>query len=303
MIRIPALVFGIYELGKMQGVIEYLRDPEEFTNKILNKALEGINSRGINRDCEMHAKFERVGQRIVWAAKKVLAMNLIEARKTGDEEAEKHWINATESVQGPWTYILVESDDPNSFVTEILPRTIFVTSSFLEKVVENEDELALVIGQEVSNLIHDNHENHVSVVSKYIEVLILTLDPTEGLLSLLMVWIANILPRSMQMSVKKEKEREIEKAGIKVTAMACYNTRKGLELYRRMHKKGALEIEENSLRQFISTHSSTKERFESLWKESEIENLNKYPDSCLFIKHAFSKSVARVENSHLRENS
>ena len=75
---------------------------------------------------------------------------------------------------------------PNAFVSEILPQKIFVTTGLFDKFVKNDDELAMILGHEVSHLI----EGHFSVSSyaeswiRGAEILVLMLDPTEGLLSL-----------------------------------------------------------------------------------------------------------------------
>ena len=75
---------------------------------------------------------------------------------------------------------------PNAFVSEILPQKIFVTTGLFDKFVNNDDELAMILGHEVSHLIM----GHFSVSSFYesmirgAEILVLMLDPTEGLVSL-----------------------------------------------------------------------------------------------------------------------
>ena len=46
--------------------------------------------------------------------------------------------------------MLIPSEMPNAFVSEILPHRIFITTSLFEKFIESQDELALVLGHEIS---------------------------------------------------------------------------------------------------------------------------------------------------------
>ena len=68
----------------------------------------------------------------------------------------------------------------------MLPQKIFVTTGLFDKFVNNDDELAMILGHEVSHLIK-GHFSESSFLESWIrgaEILILMLDPTEGLLSL-----------------------------------------------------------------------------------------------------------------------
>ena len=54
------------------------------------------------------------------------------------------------SMQGPWRFVLIPTPVPNAFVSEILPHRIFITTALFDKFIESQDELALVLGHEVS---------------------------------------------------------------------------------------------------------------------------------------------------------
>ena len=71
------------------------------------------------------------------------------------------WTKAFEHIQGyttdgiqNWQYILIQSDIPNAFVTEMLPQRVFVTTGLFDKFVNTDDELAMIMGHEISHLIH-----------------------------------------------------------------------------------------------------------------------------------------------------
>ena len=71
------------------------------------------------------------------------------------------WTKARRHMEGPWRFVLIPSPMPNAFVSEILPHRIFVTTSMFEKFVSSQDELALVLGHEISHLIlgHSSERN------------------------------------------------------------------------------------------------------------------------------------------------
>ena len=75
---------------------------------------------------------------------------------------------------------------PNAFVSEMLPQKIFVTTGLFDEIVNNDDELAMILGHEVSHLIkgHGSEASAFESLIRGAEILVLLLDPTEGLLSL-----------------------------------------------------------------------------------------------------------------------
>ena len=68
----------------------------------------------------------------------------------------------------------------------MLPQKIFVTAGLFDKFVNNDDELAMILGHEVSHLImgHFSQSSFIESLIRGLEIVVLMLDPTEGLLSL-----------------------------------------------------------------------------------------------------------------------
>jgi len=75
---------------------------------------------------------------------------------------------------------------PNAFVSEMLPKKIFVTTGLFDQFVKNDDELAIILGHEISHLIkgHCSKASGFESIIRGVEILVLMLDPTEGLLSI-----------------------------------------------------------------------------------------------------------------------
>jgi Peptidase family M48 len=115
------------------------------------------------------------------------------ARKLNSDPKVEFWILALERIEGAalegidnWQYVLVDTPVPNAFVSEMLPQRFFVTTGLFKEFVDNDDELAMVLGHEISHLIlgHLSQSSMLETFLRGFEIVILMLDPTEGLLSL-----------------------------------------------------------------------------------------------------------------------
>jgi len=191
---------------------------------------------------------------------------------------------ARKHVEGPWQFILIPSTVPNAFVSEILPHRIFVTTALFETFIASQDELALVLGHEISHLIlgHHSARNTLETASRTLEILFLSLDPTEGLLSLGFMSGLASLRAAVGALYSRENERQADELGIKLTAMACYDTKSASIVFNKMQKHN----EENGLgvggvgfRGLFDSHPPSEERYLSLLEQSEDENPRKYEET------------------------
>ena len=200
---------------------------------------------------------------------------------------------ARKHVEGPWQFILIPSTLPNAFVSEILPHRIFVTTALFETFIASQDELALVLGHEISHLIlgHHSARNTLETASRTLEILFLSLDPTEGLLSLGFMSGLASLRAAVGALYSRENERQADELGIKLTAMACYDTKSASIVFQKMQKHN----EENGLgvggvgfRGLFDSHPPSEERHLSLLEQSEDENPRKYEEtSCASLTTKF----------------
>jgi len=203
------------------------------------------------------------------------------------------WSKAAKHVEGPWTFILIPSPVPNAFVSEILPHRIFITTSFFNQFIESQDELALVLGHEISHLIlgHSSERNRLETSFRTMEILLLSLDPTEGLLSLAFMAFLASIRNAIGAVHSRENEREADELGIKLTAMACFDTRAASQVVNKMHKQNVEsggEISSGGFLSFFDSHPPSDERFRTLLEESVEENKEKYDEtSCRNMKTIF----------------
>ena len=79
------------------------------------------------------------------------------------------------AMEGEWTYVVLDSPNPNAFVTA-LPRKVFVTTALLDRFVDNDDEMALILGHETSHLLLGHVKKGMigKIILDALEMLILT---------------------------------------------------------------------------------------------------------------------------------
>ena len=221
-LRIPFLAVAVYGLGYQKGIIDYAQNPIEKDKELLSGMFQNMGTVDIvhpkNFSNEYNRRVQRVGRRIIGVAQKYVKEELKSAQsrvlsslsnsEVKDIDADKlsklyqrndevlFWSEANQRLMkksngedGEWKILLLECPVPNAFVSEMFPNRIFVTTSMLEKYVENDDELGLIFGHEISHLIHGHNtqSNASSLILRSIEMTIIALDPFDGTISILLV--------------------------------------------------------------------------------------------------------------------
>ncbi|CAB9526628.1 Metalloendopeptidase OMA1, mitochondrial [Seminavis robusta] len=338
MLRIPALGLSVYALGRQQGIIECSRNPRLIEDELLQTILMdvGVKDRSqvqiySSEDSVtlaatsvgiLQSKTIRIGNDIVRCASLFVRKKLAKAiqdvkdKQPSDVSQEDfikachkdenfaYWTQALYRVEGedpniPWKYILIDSPLANAFVTEILPQRFFVTTKMFDDYIENEDELAVVLGHEMSHLIlgHVSQRNNLETALRTVEVLLLSIDPTEGLMSLGVIaglaWMRGVLMASFS----REHETEADELGTQLAAMACYDTKRGSLVMKKMHDhqvKMSGQPKSNSdshLLHLLDSHPPSIDRYEKILKQSETENPQKYNSQCATIQERMIQAV------------
>ena len=70
-------------------------------------------------------------------------------------------------------------------------------------------------------------------------------------------------------------ETEADELGLRLAAMSCYDTRRGVEVYRKMQEE-AVSNGTVSKHNFMSSHPPSVERYDNLRRLVETENFSKY---------------------------
>jgi Zn-dependent protease with chaperone function len=89
----------------------------------------------------------------------------------------------------------------------------------------------------------------------------------------------------------RENERQADELGIKLTAMACYDTKSASIVFNKMYKhneKNGLGVGGVGFRGLFDSHPPSEERYLSLLEQSEDENPRKYEEtSCASLTTKF----------------
>jgi Peptidase family M48 len=141
------------------------------------------------------------------------------------------------SIPHSWQYVFLKSAAPNAFVTEVLPHRFFITSAMLD-VATTPDEVAVVLGHEVSHLIlgHNSDTNNIETALRTLEVLLLSMDPTVGLVSMGIMGFLYAARKAASAAYSRDNEREADELGLQLAARACFDTHKGSAVMYKMHQ-------------------------------------------------------------------
>eukprot|EP01083_Nonionella_stella_P234664 825863_1 len=130
-----------------------------------------------------------------------------------------------------------------------------------------------------------------------LEIMFLAIDPTNGFMGVTIVAAANFIREVMMSSHSRHNEREADEMGIKIAAMACYDTKAAPIVMHKMHEaeKGALDDTDVINLSLFRSHPPSNERFLNLKDMGNHENPTKYFQSnCAEVKQKFKLSWKKI---------
>ena len=210
------------------------------------------------------------------------------------------WEKSRQRVEGStvdgikdWQYVLLDTDIPNAFVSEMLPQRLFVTTGLFKEFVSNDDELAMILGHEVSHLVkgHGSESQLSEYMLRGLEIFVLSLDPTEGLLSLGLAAFLTSTRDSLLAAHSRAHETEADELGCKLTAMACFDTKRGSNAFLKMHQHDVKHGADS--KDLMSSHPPSLERYEHLQELNAEENCARYPH-CSNLKTQLGRALTQV---------
>ena len=348
-VRIPVLIVSVYSLGYQQGIIDCIKEPIALQNQILNGVLLSTGCTSVDdvsvindKDIKFHS-FRRpdqvaiVGHKIIASARNIVETKLQDAMMrvkstlpndilpenellamSSDPDVQFYY-NARLRITGEqvensmWQYIFIKSSTPNAFVTEVLPRKFFITTAMLQ-VATTPDELAVVLGHEISHLIlgHVSSSNKVETFLRTIEVLLLSMDPTAGLLSVFVIGAIFAARRLVSAAYSRENEIQADDLGLEIAAAACYDTVAGCKVMYKMHQVsngttplsvvggntptvrdtetlGVPASSSSSIAQLMDTHPPSLDRYERMLVTAQNgENYTKYVNCANISRRLFN---------------
>lgn len=167
-----------------------------------------------------------------------------------------------------WTVIVVDNDDANAF---ILPTGhVFVFTGLLTT-VQNDDQLAVVIGHEMAHALLNHAAEQVSVAQAVDLMIIVVMAalwaflPTDGI-ALVTQWFYNkVVHLLLTLPYSRQLETEADVVGLQLIAKACYDVRESSRFWQTMAVYGEQSPDDASQPpEWLSTHPSHENRADRL---------------------------------------
>jgi predicted Zn-dependent protease len=155
-----------------------------------------------------------------------------------------------------FSFETIEGAEPNAFA---LPGGfIFVTKSLVELCRRDPDELAFILGHEMSHVIRGHAMNRI--VSNSAIAAASRAAPIRGLLS---GWLRKVGVQFLESTYSQELESEADKLGVRLAATAGYDPKACVQLFRRLAELNS-HPEKFDLGSYFSSHPPFEERIENI---------------------------------------
>ena len=79
-----------------------------------------------------------------------------------DDDLE-HWEHIERMLASKWKIVMTDSLEPNAFVSPMLPRKVFCNVGLLELFCKNDDQLAAILGHELSHVMMNHSEQSLAI--------------------------------------------------------------------------------------------------------------------------------------------
>eukprot|EP00599_Poterioochromonas_sp_BG-1_P005530 CAMPEP_0173140788 /NCGR_PEP_ID=MMETSP1105-20130129/5103_1 /TAXON_ID=2985 /ORGANISM="Ochromonas sp., Strain BG-1" /LENGTH=435 /DNA_ID=CAMNT_0014053859 /DNA_START=33 /DNA_END=1340 /DNA_ORIENTATION=- len=280
-IRVGFLGIALYQAGYQAGLITYAQDPHKIEKEMMKGVIFAAGGENYHPVYHPHhIQVRRVGENLIFAAKqmckeKIRRLELenkdlestidannkekmfatekdkSEARHKNFDLREKLYNNKQElemwqiahsRLKGSWHYVVIDVPTVNAFVTAACPRRVFVHAGLLEKIHPTDDELALVMGHEISHFLlqHVEKEQSYDVGLKILQLILLTFVEPIGFFAIAYDYLVATIAQYLDAAYSRECEEEADTLGIELAARACYDTKKGTKMFEKLHNYATL---------------------------------------------------------------
>ena len=143
------------------------------------------------------------------------------------------------ALRKPWNLVMLMNENPNAFVHGFLPQKIFIHTGAMKYFVESDEELALLLGHELSHYLQGHTKTlmlETAVCKAIVTVAMAMIDPSGGIggfaMEMLLPWIDSLIMAANS----RECESEADMVGLEIVSRACYNPSKAVKLFSNMKK-------------------------------------------------------------------
>ena len=125
---------------------------------------------------------------------------------------------------------------------------------------------------------HISEANRVETMLRTLEVLLLSIDPTSGVLSLFIIGGLAAGRGALTAAYSRDNERQADDMGVEIAARACFDTMVGSEVMKKLHHLSTLESEStlSKAAAIYSSHPPSNERYDSLTAKASECNKNNH---------------------------
>ena len=351
-----AVVFAAVGAGRALGVMEVVKDPKEYENKMLLSTLKANNVNvfvGVNAtdDLEEKTLFQRLrgsraplvpmvmsineqtwGRHVVssdfpvWQSARhcvrvfsrvqaeahhVAAARVAYLRRykklpdrhgfkhiddtipwekfgledfvdTSDDDLQ-HWETMERMLAQKWRIIVTDELTPNAFVSPMLPRKVFTNVGLLELFCKNDDQLAAILGHELSHVMlrHSESSLELDFAQQLVTFMLISLFDFTGVFTFAFEvgMFATNIGQWMPSYFSREHEREADSLGAYLAAAACYDPKAMKVAFENM-----VDVEQKMTgghidAHMLSTHPASTERVENASVRAD-QYLNQMYEKC-----------------------
>lgn len=284
--RIIVVSVLIYQTGYQNGMVHFAQDPAQVEEEMMKLSLgieakEKISDHIHSEYSSLHRRVSRVGDRILRASREHCGKQLEFVRlaiKTAEnapkspekqairkaevemerlQEQEEMWARAVKRLDGKWTIVLCKSPEVNAFVSGMSPKKIFVFEGLLTRLQLNDDELAMIMGHELSHVIlgHIEEQTPTTALIFGTQLVVMSMVDPLGLGSFLFDIVVSRMGTYLAASFSRQHEWEADELGLLLTSLACFDIKAGAHVHEKLS-----ELAHHHQTQLHDTHPSSMER-------------------------------------------
>jgi predicted Zn-dependent protease len=190
------------------------------------------------------------------------AKRIEQLRRVG--ERIEHAVPIWDMPDADWEFVVFDSPDINAFAMAGGKVGVFMG---LFKIVENDDQLASVIGHEIAHVtakhVHENLSQQLALQTGGVIGSVALMGAGAGFLTESAIMSAYGLgSEGLGAAFDRKKEKEADHIGIMYMAKAGYDPEEGIKVLEKLEEETGQQAASQS--SFLSTHPSNPERIQQL---------------------------------------
>lgn len=146
----------------------------------------------------------------------------------------QHWMIMERQLRSDWKIVMTDQLSPNAYVHAMLPRRVFVHLGLLNVFCKNDDQLAAVLGHELSHVLlrHTEHALILSVFQSVLAAAVVSMLDFTGLFGFMFELGAfSKIMKWSDAAFSREHETEADHLGEYLATMACYRPAAAVEVW------------------------------------------------------------------------